>query len=505
MNTKNIAVIGAGWAGLSAALTLQRQGHHVTMYDRAPASGAAYQGAGGRASTAYTAGEKAPFAIDNGQHVLLGAYRDTLALFESLNINAAQAFLRLPAAWYVPQHLNLALPAWADSTAPRSVWNRGVFKQLPMALAMLKACPPRDWFAVLCAAVRMQGLVPSSTETVAQWLNRLRFPAPFDAQLWLPLCYATLNTPPTTASAAVFARVIQDGLLAGSQAAAMLVPRADLGSLLPATALAALARGGATLKLGTAVSHITALCCEAVGNTDPTTATATARERRTQTSVDGRHVAVCAGGETVYYDAIVCATTAKDALRILPAQCISPALQSLALQAPEPITTIHLNIGRGLGLERGLGLRLPKAVCVLPEPEGSDDPIQHAVAIDRSYLAAAQAGWVTVVLSCSGAALTHSREVLIRAALQRLQTCLPELKLPIGCEGIVIHAKQATFSCTAGLSRPAAQTAAPAIVLAGDYVAGDYVALDYPATLEGAVRSGIAAAHWLCTLARPQA
>jgi hydroxysqualene dehydroxylase len=492
MNTKKIAVIGAGWAGLSAALTLQRQGHHVTVYERAPASGAAYQGAGGRASTAYPAGEKAPFAIDNGQHVLLGAYRDTLALFESLNINTAQAFLRLPAAWYVPQHLNLALPAWADSTAPRSVWNRGVFKQLPMALAMLKACPPRDWFAVLCAAVRMQGLVPSSTETVAQWLNRLRFPALFDAQLWLPLCYATLNTPPATASAVVFARVIQDGLLAGSQAAAMLVPRADLGSLLPAAALAALARGGATLKLGTAVSHITAPCCEAVGNTDPTTATATERERRTQTSVGGRHVAVCAGGETVHYDAIVCATTAKDALRILPAQCISPALQSLALQAPEPITTIHLNIG--------LGLRLPKAVCVLPEPVGSDDSMQHAVAIDRSYLAAAQAGWVTVVLSCSGAALTHSREALIRAALQRLQTCLPELKLPIGCEGIVIHAKQATFACTAGLSRPTAQTAAPAVVLAGDYVA-----LDYPATLEGAVRSGIAAAHWLCAIARAQA
>ncbi len=442
---RRIAVIGAGWAGLAAALTLQRQGHHVTVYERSPA----HQGAGGRASTAYAAGERAPFAIDNGQHVLLGAYSATLALFESLDIHVEQVFLRLPAAWIVPQHLNIAIPQWSDSAG-----FAGILKQMPIAMALFKASNVKQWPALLAAAVRLQWLAPAPNETVTDWLKRLEFPTIFNEQLWLPLCYATLNTPPSSASAAVFKRVIQDGLLAGSQAAAMLVPRTDLGSLLPKPALATLGRAGATLKLGAAVNGV-----ELNGST---------------VLVHGEH-------ETNPYDGLICATSAKDAARILPEPCIHAALRALAAHAPEPISTVHLNLG--------MDFRLPQAVCVLPEPHDASNPISHAVAIDRSALDAAQTGWVTVVLSCSAAALGHSHEALIQGALERLIACFPSLSFPSQCSGVVIHAKQATFACTAGLARPPATTASPLIVLAGDYVAGDY-----PATLEGAVRSGVSAA-----------
>jgi hydroxysqualene dehydroxylase len=451
---RHIAVIGAGWAGLSAALTLQRQGHAITLYERSPAKGEHFQGAGGRASTAYAAGERAPFAIDNGQHVMLGAYRDTLRLFESLGIPSEQAFLRLPAAWYLPGQLDIAMAPWADSRAASSPWNTGLFKQLPMAKALFNASPVSQWPALLAAAIRLQTKHPRLDETVLDWLARLRFPSVFNEQLWLPLCYATLNTPPRSASARVFKRVIQDGLLAGSQAAAMLVPRLDLGSLLPQHVLLELQRNGATLKLGVGVAQITA---------------------------KPQAITVLADGETLSYDALVCATSAKDAARLLPSDCITPALQSLAQQAPEPISTVHLNVGTAL--------RLPKAVCVLPEPIDARDPIQHAVVIDRACLDPSQAAWLTVVLSCSGQALGINHDALIQAALARLNTCLPALAWPSQCQGQVIHAKQATFACTAGLLRPAVRTAQPAIVLAGDYVAGDY-----PATLEGAVRSGLAAA-----------
>jgi 15-cis-phytoene synthase len=453
-SVKHIAVVGAGWAGLTAALTLQRQGYTVTIYERSPAKAAHYRGAGGRASTAYAAGDRAPFAIDNGQHVLLGAYRDTLALFASLNIQAEQAFLRIPAAWYVPEHLNISIAAWADKNVAKRLCNDGPFKQIPMALALFKASPVGQWPCLLAAAIRLQLLSPRATETVEQWLARLKFPDFFNKYLWLPLCYATLNTAPHTASASVFQRVIQDGLLAGSQAAAMLVPRTDLGDLLPKQALNELSRNGATLKLGSAVARIES------------------------TSLG---VKVYADGTALTYDALICATCAKDAARLLPFACISTNLKNMAAQTPEPITTIHLNIGDKI--------RLPKAVCVLPEPNDSNHPIQHAVAIDRAFLQDKQIGWLTVVLSCSSAALSQSREALIQAALIRLKTCFPALAWPSSCQGVVIHAKQATFACTADVLRPAMSTEDPRILLAGDYVVGAY-----PATLEGAVRSGLNAA-----------
>jgi hydroxysqualene dehydroxylase len=447
---KHIAVVGAGWAGLSAALTLQRRGHTVTLYERSPA----HQGAGGRASTAYSKGGRAPFAIDNGQHVLLGAYRDTLALFASLKIQNEQAFLRIPATWYVPEHLDISIATWADKHGAQNLWNDGPFKQIPMALALFKASPVMQWPYLLAAAIRLQLISPQATETVTQWLARLKFPKLFNEQLWLPLCYATLNTPPHTANASVFQRVIQDGLLAGSQAAAMLVPRTDLGSLLPKQALNELSRHGALLKLGCAVERIESF---------------------------STGVRVYAEGNSVTYDALICATSAKDAARLLPAACISAELNTMAAQAPEPITTIHLNLGEAI--------RLPKVVCVLPEPADSRNPIQHAVAIDRSSLETDQKGWLTVVLSCSGVALSQSHETLIQAALTRLKACFPALVWPSSCEGVVIHAKQATFACRVDVLRPAMSTADPRIFLAGDYVAGDY-----PATLEGAVRSGFRAA-----------
>ncbi len=465
---KRIAVIGAGWAGLAAALKLQAQGHHVTIYERAPASAPQHHGAGGRASTAYAAGKKAPFAFDNGQHVLLGAYTQTLALLSDLGVLQPYAFLRLPAAWYVPHprlSLDISLPTWGDALHPKGVWAQSILKTLPLAVALFKATPALGWHTLAMAALRMHLLKPGPYETVTQWLARLRFPAHLDEQLWLPLCYATLNTPPERASAMVFARVVQDGLLAGSHHAAMLVPRMDLGELLPAIGLQTLAKHGASLCMGVAVQGI-------------------------EPSPDAVRLHSSKGVQA--FDALVCATCAKDAVRLLPANCMCPALHDLAGQTPEPICTIHLNVGSGV--------MLPRAVCVLPEPQGSQDsqnvpnPIQHAVAIDRQALHPAHAGWITVVLSCSTTALHRSTEELIAASLQRLRECLPTLTWPANCDGLVIHAKQATFACDARLQRPLTQRQDPRVVLAGDYVAGPY-----PATLEGAVRSGVAASHALQT------
>jgi hydroxysqualene dehydroxylase len=468
---RNIAVIGAGWSGLSAALALQKQGYQVTLYERSPK----LLGVGGRACTAYRAGDKAPFAIDNGQHVLLAAYTHTLAALNSVGVDIDNAFLRLPAHWQVPNQFKVTLPSWGDAHSPNGLRAKGLLKRLPLLIAMLcatvnhQAPTWQEQLSRLKAAIRLLIDSPQPHETVNQWLARLKFPAPFDTALWQPLCYATLNTPPNVASAVTFKRVIQDGLLSGSYQAAMLVPREDLGATLPSLALKQLNTHGASLQLGVAVESI---------------------------AIDGQQLWVQSRHTRTAFDGIVCATTAKDAVRLLPTSCTTVALNAMAAQATQPITTIHLKFSN---IYNNCPTLLPAALLIMPEPCETDTHthmIQNAVVLDRAYLASTQIGWLTVVLSCSHQAIQYSKQFLITATATRLIQVFPDLKQATVLDGIVIHAKQATFSCEAGLNRPDCTTAHPAIVLAGDYLHHPSTN-NYPATLEGAVRSGQLAANVL--------
>ncbi|HWU84262.1 MAG TPA: FAD-dependent oxidoreductase, partial [Rhodocyclaceae bacterium] len=82
---KRIAVIGAGYAGLAAAVTLVDAGHRVTVFETSRVLG-------GRARKV----DSGDFSVDNGQHILIGAYRDTLRLMRKVGVDEAQALLRLP-------------------------------------------------------------------------------------------------------------------------------------------------------------------------------------------------------------------------------------------------------------------------------------------------------------------------------------------------------------------------------------------------------------------------
>ena len=80
-----IAVIGAGWAGLAAAVEATRDGAHVTLYEMAPTPG-------GRARDVASRGGD----LDNGQHICIGAYRETLRLLHAVGVDETAVFERLP-------------------------------------------------------------------------------------------------------------------------------------------------------------------------------------------------------------------------------------------------------------------------------------------------------------------------------------------------------------------------------------------------------------------------
>jgi uncharacterized protein with NAD-binding domain and iron-sulfur cluster len=111
---------------------------------------------------------------------------------------------------------------------------------------------------------------------------------------------------------------------------------------------------------------------------------------------------------------------------------------------------------------------------------------------DRGQLDARHQGLFAVVVSASTEAIAAGKTTLASAVAQQLAQAFSRSELTIPIWSQVISEKRATFSCAPGLLRPSTDTA-----LAGLMLAGDYTASTYPATIESAVRSGVAAARAL--------
>ncbi len=231
-----VAVIGGGWAGLAAAVELTAAGVSTTLFEagRVP---------GGRARSISVDGRR----LDNGQHILLGAYRDILEVMRRIGADPEQLFERRPLQVIDDAGFRMALPKWP---APLNV-----------AWALLTAHGV-GWREKIATACWMQGVkargfrLPNET-TVAEWLDGAGQTGEMRRHLWEPLCLAALNIPARRASAQVFANVLRDSLgSARREDTDLLVPRVDLGRLLPEPATRWLTAHGAMLRFGVRVDQI---------------------------------------------------------------------------------------------------------------------------------------------------------------------------------------------------------------------------------------------------------
>lgn len=429
-----VAVVGGGWAGCAAAVELAASGQHVTLIESA-------RSLGGRARGVEVQGRM----LDNGQHILLGAYRETLRLLRQVGIDPDRALLRLPVQMRYPEGAG-----GMDFVAPR------LPAPLHLLAALLRArgLQREDKLALarFTSAARWMGWVLYRDCSVDELLERFGQTARLNRLLWHPLCIAALNTPPSRASARVFLAVLRDSLGARRRAASdMLLPRLDMGALFPQAAASYLTRQGGTVLDGTRVAAL-------------------AREGgRWRLDLAGRGPA---------FDAVVLATPAGATARLLAGLAPELARQLDGL-AYEPIATCYLQYD-------------PAVRLALPFYALLDDPAAGRwgqFAFDRGQLDASQAGLLAVVVSAARDAAAVGQDALAAAIAAQLAHDLGHPGLAEPQWARVITEKRATFSCTPGLVRPANETALPGLVLAGDYTASDY-----PATLETAVRSGAAAA-----------
>ncbi|MEV4558518.1 hydroxysqualene dehydroxylase HpnE [Kitasatospora sp. NPDC049285] len=431
-------VVGGGLAGITAALRLAEAGHRTTLLEARPRLGGL--------AFSFRRGE---LTVDNGQHVYLRCCTAYRGLVDRLGANA---LVDLQPRLDVPV-LGLA----ADGTRTLGRLRRA---QLPVPLhlaASLATYPhlsPADRLRVVRGALALQRLDlddPALDDlSFGDWLRRHgQTPATVEA-VWDLVGIATLNATADRTSMALAAKVFKTGLLSDPGAADIGMAAVPLGEIHHDRALAELERAGVRVMLRTKAAELKAA--------EP-------------------HAVRLEGGELLTADTVVLAGAQDTAAALLPPGAI-PQQQRLAEFGTAPILNVHVVYDRKL-------LRRPFFAAL-----GS--PVQFV--FDRtahSGLAVPGAQYLAVSQSAAEDEIDLPVAELRARYLPELERLLPAAREARVLDFFVTRERTATFDPAPGTARlrPGARTGMPGVLLAGSWTA-----TGWPATMEGAVRSGHAAA-----------
>jgi squalene-associated FAD-dependent desaturase len=457
-----VAIVGAGWAGMAAAVTAAERQMEVTVFE-------ASRTLGGRARALVTQRpDGAPLTLDNGQHILIGAYTQSLALMERVGLPLNDALWAMPLSLPYPDGRGLQTPRWAASwpapldalaaiaTARGWLWS----ERLALVRTSLAwratgfRCPPSQTVSELCASLPLRVM----------------------GELIEPLCVSALNTPASQSSAQVFLRVMRDALFGtghGRMAASnLLLPRVDLSTAFPETARHWLSEHHPRSVQVLAGTRVMALQRATNGWDLQVEHQGALREER--------------------FDQVIWATAAVPASQAMQRAAetsqtgagsdgAARQLHEWAAMAESlrftAITTVYA---------WAEGARLSSPMLALrAEPDAHAAPAQFV--FDRGQLQPQDTGAQGVLAFVVSASEGNRDDLQARV----LQQAARQLDLHALQPVQTVVEKRATFACTPELQRPS-MFIAPLLWAAGDYVDGPY-----PATLEGTVRSGIAAAQAL--------
>jgi squalene-associated FAD-dependent desaturase len=440
----DVVVIGAGFAGLSAAVRLAGSGARVLVLE-------ARSRLGGRA-TAFDDRESGEL-VDNGQHVMLGCYVETLAFMSrigalgNVRVESNLSVTMIDRAGVKTRLTCPAVPAPLHLVAGLFEWDALEWTDRLAALRM--AGPLRRARRELMPGARE--IAASPGETVEAWLIRNGQTARIREMLWEPLALAALNQPVGRAAAPVFARVLAEMFGPDPRLSAILLPAKPLHLMYADPAREFIERHGGTVKTG-APARVT---------------------------IDG-HLQVEASGERWMPDAVVAAVP-WFALRELiagPPAGLDSLLRSADAMTSSPIVTVNLWFDRPALDEPFVGLPGRAMQWVF----------------DKRNLLGGGASHLSLVSSGAAPIVAMSNPDLIAMALRELAEAIPSVREARLVRGSVVREPRATFSLAPGQpARPPVQTPVP-----GLFLAGDWIDTGLPATIESAVRAGHRAAEFAC-------
>jgi len=449
--TADVIVIGAGVAGFSAATALADAGARVLMLEARP-------GLGGRA-TAFNDPETGE-RVDNGQHVLMGCYADTLKLLERIGASDRvrwQAGLALAMIDQQGHESVLKLPPMPSPLHLLGgvlAWDALSWRERLSILRVGAAISPGGRNA---GAALVPGGRPSSAawtgvsrETVRDWLTR-HGQAPRLCELfWEPLALAALNQSLDQAAASYFVTVLEQMFGPDPAAASLVIPAVPLDEMYAEPARAWLEARGHQLRVSSPAKI------------------AIVDGRVTGVRVRGEHMAAPVVISTVPWHAL-------GALFDAPPAALAATLANASALPSLPIVTVNLWFDRPVMHEPLVGLPGRAFQWVF----------------DRRAIVGGSGSHLSMISSGAEAIVAMTNEALIATALADVRSALPATRLAVVRKGLAVREKRSTFSLAPDAPpRPQTETA-----IAGLLLAGDWIDTGLPATIESAAVSGHRAAR----------
>ena len=427
-----IIVAGAGWSGLAAAARLCQHGFPVKLIEASACPG-------GRARN-ITINNR---TLDNGQHILLGAYKHVLKLLRLVDINETDVLLRHP----------LYLDIHSTTDQGIQIKTRNLPAPLHMISAILKSRGLSVYEKILLLramlSFRISNFRVSPDISVSQLLQQHKQTPRIIKLFWEPVCVAALNTNIDKASAHVLLQVFKKSFTGNRRNSDFLLPRTGLGELVPLKAT------------------------EYINNHH---GKVIFKERITRLLFDKHGIQAVKTNQGQYTcQHLILALPFKQSLKLLEEyDDLNQQLKSYPVEY-EPVTTLYLQYAEDITLKNNI--------------IGTVDTTAQWL-IDRR--SCGQPGLMAAVISASGPHQRLDKETLTRQVIDEISTLFPDWPEPQ--ETWLTREKQATFTCHYKTNhlRPSRQALGKNIWLAGDFL--DH---NLPATLEAAVQAGLQCADQL--------
>lgn len=434
---QKIAIVGGGWAGLSAAVELCQHNVDVYLYESSPQLG-------GRARSIEWQGVQ----LDNGQHLMIGAYQQMLSLLNTLQADVDSLFKRLP-------HHMLMLDAQSGEIALElKLPSFPAPLHLLFGVLSIKQLTLVEKIKLLLRFNKLLNTPLDKDCTVTEWLDSARLPEAYTRYLLKPICLAALTTHPQQASARALQSVLLQTFNAPADHTDLLIATKDLQQVFPSLARAYIEQHGGQLFTRNKVQRLL--------------------------MNEGQLCGLQINDKEKSFDQIILATSASASSRLLAQQPQTIALAEQIEQLNyEPVTTLYLKFSQ---------------VVALPTPmigivNGMAEWVFERATSGQNTLLA-------IVISAQGEHLSLSEKQLAECILSELRRVISDLPECIAHK-LVIE-KRATIQCHPGVDtlRPGIHTPLSNLKLSGDYV---YIEENnqpgLPSTLEGAMRSGVKCAQ----------